>query len=46
MNADLLHEVNRFRETLDQTQSTLEAVQTRQQVLDISSPGLRGNWMS
>ena len=41
-HADLVHEVNRLRETLAQTQSALEAMQTRLQVLEQKQSRLEG----
>ena len=41
-HADLVLEVNRLRESLAQTQSTLDAVQTRLQVLEQHQPRLEG----
>ena len=42
VHADLVHEVNRMRETLALTQSVLEAVQTRLKVLEQHQPRLEG----
>ena len=41
-HADLVLEMNRLRESLAQTQSTLDAVQTRLQVLEQHQPRLEG----
>ena len=38
VQTDLVHGVNRLRETLADTQSALEAVQTRLQVLEQQQP--------
>ena len=40
--ADLVHEVNRLRETLAQTHSALEAVHTCLQVLEQQQPRIKG----
>ena len=41
-HANLVHEVNRLRETLAQIQSALEVVQTHLQVLEQHQPQLEG----
>ena len=41
-HADLILEVNRLRETFTQTQSLLDAVQTRLQVLEQQQPRMEG----